>query len=355
MKTEKAVLWQLFGAIAVGIITGVLVGYRTHAWVGLLFGTTITFFSADWTHVRKMGKQLTERLLSACAQTTCQKIKQVFGITVGTVKEVGPLFGYLVCVVCSLLIGATFVSTYLIGSNFFGVPRGPFDFLFMEAFMGALCVMFLSALVGVLGFGIPSAVISEIKKEEKGVPFTRFPFFRKCIPAGHRWIWLKISDSPLCSNMETDMEKTLDVLEKIGEEGDATLKLCRKDENGRYVDYYRLACLVGIVIVLAGLPLWFLAFAVGACVVLAFFLIDTILSGLIALATSRNTIAGICTAVGIGVWFLLYPEQPSTLFEWSRLVCFAVIGGVVGVDLHKLREYLLSIPLPSQETEKVGA
>ncbi|MDO8619980.1 MAG: hypothetical protein Q7R64_01365 [bacterium] len=347
MKSEKAVLWQLFGAIAVGIITGVLVGYRTNVWVGLLVGTALTFCSADWQHVCRMGKQLTERLLSASAQTTWLKIRRVFAITVRTVKEVAPLLGYVAGIYCSLLIGATFVSTHLIRSTqFFGVPRGT-DVLFLEAPLSAIAVMLLCAMAGAVGFSIPLSIISEVKK----VPFTLFPLFRKGIPTGNRWVQSRISDT-----MPSGMERVLDVLDQIAGGKNTVLKLCRKDENGRYVDRYRLAGLVSIVIVLAGLPLWFLAFAVGACVVLAFFLIDTILSGLIALATSRNTIAGICTATGIGVWFFLYPEPPSTFFEWSRLVCFALVGGVIGVGLHELRKYLLSIPLSDQETgmEKVG-
>ncbi len=321
-------LSQLFGAIAAGITVGVLIGYRTNPWLGWIAGILLAFLSADISHASKTIRWIISEFAKGVKKS------------LGVIKEVGEnrfvKFGELLVlvgtVVCYLFIG---LCAWAVASSTSVTYLFPFlrsagkevvtaiDELIFLPVIG----MFLCGMVTVVGL-IATRIIScstEIRKPN-------WPLLRVAFP--------RVTSS----NLSRDTKEELETGSAEAKE-DFLLKILWRDANGSLLNKKRLALLC---IVTGGIAIapWLLA--LSATVIGAIVLLDMLLTGFIVLATSRNLIAGFCTALGIAIWFVLYPRFEGGAAEYARLCAFALTGGAFGVSIHIFREWLLSLPEPEK-------
>ncbi len=338
MNTQK-VLWQLFCAIALGITTGVLVGYRTNYFVGVLTGTLLAFLTADWRHVRDTSCRL-GRELKGGVLTALKKLKQGFTLSRlklyrGMIIFAGLNRDMIIFAGIMLLLFLTVITSGCLGLTLFKWVTGyPTEFTAMGDPVGMVV-----AAVFAFGFGLPSSlllllfmVFDLLIKWNKALCYSEHR--RTDMPI------LQIGMARWNILMNTPFNLGKSVAERVPYAGCPMLMQL----------FLLIACLLLLspaLIVLAGIGVVALAFLVPLLV------LDLVLTILLALATSQNTIAGYCTAVGIGVWFWSYPEQQTTVVGFLRLFAFATVGGLAGAGIYRIKEWLISRDL-SPKMEATG-
>ncbi len=350
MKTNTAVLWQLFGAIAVGIIGGVLVGYRTNALIGFLFGIALTFLLADWGHVWKTLKEFVKKSRPAINwERVWAKIVKSFPGYFSAVCHGGLITGAFAVGLTALFAFNFSFSMHLSFVGDFLLPtkgRSTVGIDFIEMFISA---GFFSTFAIFAGYVFPYLFV--IDEGVQSTSYIRLPFFRRCM-----FPPLNGEDGKDRPKENGATSKALQRTDEVAESLSGLLcqDICRRDSEGNLLNRKRLFLLTKFLLLLVILPTLSTFAGLIGVLIFGIFLLDSILTGLLALATSRNMIASLCTAIGIVEWFVCFPEEPNTVFAWVRLVCFACAGGAAGVGIYKLRLALLSIPIPELETRERG-